>query len=388
MSDRVAGPLGGGERGQSSVLMLGLAGALLAGFLVLSAFGQALGAKGRHQRGADLAAVSAARAMRGVYPRLFEPAALESGAVNPRHLSEAAYRGIARSAAVRAARANGLPLDAADVGFPGATFAPTRVSVAVRGTQRVRVKGSGRRAVRRVAVRARAEAELSPAGPAGMPALAEGGGYEGPLAYRNGKPMRPDVARAFDRMTAAARRESGIALTVTSGFRSDAEQARLFAANPNPKWVAPPRRSLHRLGTRARSRPARSLRVAGPKLGPVRLRQAVRLGALALRLHPQRRQLFGGLRPPPLRKGGRPALGGPAVVRAGALPRRDTRRLPTLQRRRRPARRSDLRRVASTRSRARRPARRESPSSCRGPLARTGCETPSTPRPPSPPRPA
>ena len=119
----------------------------------------------------------------------------------------------------------------------------------VRGEQRVRIQGSGRRAVRRVAVRARAEAELRPTGPAGMPAMADGGGYKGPLAYRNGKPMRPDVARAFDRMAAAARREADITLTVTSGFRSDAEQAKLFAANPNPKWVAPPGRSLHRLGT-------------------------------------------------------------------------------------------------------------------------------------------
>jgi soluble lytic murein transglycosylase-like protein len=34
-----------------------------------------------------------------------------------------------------------------------------------------------------------------------------------------------------------------------SGFRSNAEQAALFAAHPDPKWVAPPGRSLHRLGT-------------------------------------------------------------------------------------------------------------------------------------------
>ncbi len=60
--------------------------------------------------------------------------------------------------------------------------------------------------------------------------------------------MRPDVARAFDRMAAAARRD-GLYLIVTSGYRSDAEQARLFAAHPDPKWVAPPGRSLHRLGT-------------------------------------------------------------------------------------------------------------------------------------------
>jgi soluble lytic murein transglycosylase-like protein len=60
--------------------------------------------------------------------------------------------------------------------------------------------------------------------------------------------MRPDVALAFDRMERAARSD-GIGLIVNSGFRSDAEQARLFAANPDPRWVAPPGKSLHRLGT-------------------------------------------------------------------------------------------------------------------------------------------
>ncbi|MBM3666726.1 MAG: hypothetical protein FJW90_04475, partial [Actinobacteria bacterium] len=82
----------------------------------------------------------------------------------------------------------------------------------------------------------------------GMPAQASGGGYSGPLAYRNGEGMRPDVARAYDLMAAAARR-GGHGLVVNSGFRSDAEQARLFAAHPDPRWVAPPGRSLHRCAT-------------------------------------------------------------------------------------------------------------------------------------------
>jgi LAS superfamily LD-carboxypeptidase LdcB len=51
--------------------------------------------------------------------------------------------------------------------------------------------------------------------------------------------MRPDVAQAFDRMAAAARREAGIALIVISGYRSDAEQARLFAAQPAPQLFRP-----------------------------------------------------------------------------------------------------------------------------------------------------
>ncbi len=46
--------------------------------------------------------------------------------------------------------------------------------------------------------------------------------------------MRPDVAAAFDRMAAAARREAGLYLSVSSGFRSDAEQAVLWNAKPTP----------------------------------------------------------------------------------------------------------------------------------------------------------
>src|ERR687896_2183302 len=60
--------------------------------------------------------------------------------------------------------------------------------------------------------------------------------------------MRPDVAQAFDRMAAAARAD-GISLVITSAFRTDAEQAVLFARNPDPKWVAPPGESLHRNAT-------------------------------------------------------------------------------------------------------------------------------------------
>jgi hypothetical protein len=137
------------------------------------------------------------------------------------------------------------------VSFPDGSFAPTRVTVSVRDEARVRIgAGDGERVRPRIPVRARATAELAPSasGP-GMPATASGGGYSGPLAYRQGKPMRPDVAQAFDRMAAAARSEAGLLLSVTSGFRSDAEQARLFAAHPDPKWVAPPGQSLHRYGT-------------------------------------------------------------------------------------------------------------------------------------------
>jgi Transglycosylase SLT domain/D-alanyl-D-alanine carboxypeptidase len=237
-----------GEDGQASLLLLGVVAALLTGLMVLFAFGQAVGAKGRHQRAADLAAISAAQVMRDSYGRLFEPPLLPNGLPNPRHLSNAAYLALARAAARRGAVRNGLRAGGVTVSFPAVGFAPTRVTVQVRSGATVRVPGDDR--PRPVEVGARATAELAPdLSGLDMPERAAGGGYDGPLAYRQGKPMRPDVALAFDRMAAAARREAGLILIVTSGFRSDAEQARLFAANPDPKWVAPPGQSLHRYGT-------------------------------------------------------------------------------------------------------------------------------------------
>jgi transglycosylase-like protein with SLT domain/D-alanyl-D-alanine carboxypeptidase-like protein/putative Flp pilus-assembly TadE/G-like protein len=238
--------LGSREDGQAALLILGVLAALLLGALVLFGFGRALAARGHAQRGADLAAVSGAQVMRRNFTRLFEPAWLEAGLPNPRHLSNDAYLALARTAALRGARRNGIDPARVSVTFPDNRFAPTRVTVGVSDRAGVRV-GSGRR--RLVAVGARATAEVAVDGGPGIPGQASGGGYSGPLAYRQGKPMRPDVARAFDRMAAAARAEAGLSLLVTSGYRSDAEQARLFAAHPDPKWVAPPGTSLHRFGT-------------------------------------------------------------------------------------------------------------------------------------------
>jgi hypothetical protein len=249
-----------GEAGQAALLLFGVLAALLAGVVVLFGFGQALGARGKHQRAADLAAVSAAQVMRDNYARLFEPPFLRGGVPNPRHLSTPAYLALARAAAQRGGRRNGLPsarLERSptgppraarlEVSFPGGGFAPTRVAVAIRGGGDVRLAAG--RGPDRVDVEARATAELIPAGDLGPSGLADGGGYDGPFAHRQGKPMRPDVALAFDRMAAAARREAGLYLSITSAYRSDAEQAVLWAANPDPKWVAPPGTSLHRYGT-------------------------------------------------------------------------------------------------------------------------------------------
>lgn len=228
------------ERGQALLLLVAAMCAALVAAFVLGGVARGLGAKGRNQRAADLAALGGARAMRADYERLFAPAAI-GGRSNAHHLSRAAYLQRARARALATAELNGA--ERVSVGFPdGNAFAPTRIRVTVRDPATVELAGRQRG----VEVPATAEAQLAPGASV---AFASGAGeYRGPLAYRQGRPMRPDVALAFDRMAAAAARD-GVSLLVVSGFRSNAEQARLFAAHPDPRWVAPPGRSLHRLGT-------------------------------------------------------------------------------------------------------------------------------------------
>ncbi len=222
-------------QGQASILLIGgLAGVLIA-VVIAGAVAMAVGREAAAQRAADLAAVAGAKAMHANYQRLFEPAFIDD-VPNPRHLTKADYLNLGRAAARATATANGAPHTV--ISFPDeSTIAPVRIKVAVRETVEV-----GRERAR---IRVDAEAQLGASAQIGF---AHGGGYEGPLAYRQGKPMRPDVAQAFDRMEQAARQD-GVALAINSGFRSDAEQAVLFARNPNPKMVAPPGQSLHRNGT-------------------------------------------------------------------------------------------------------------------------------------------
>jgi soluble lytic murein transglycosylase-like protein len=226
------------EEGQALLLVVGILAAVLVGSLVLGGAARAIGVRGDRQRAADLGALAAARALRNAYPRVFAPAVIR-GRPNPGHLEREEYLAIGRRLATVTARRNGA--DDVDVTFPGDAFAPLRVRVVVR--DRIEL-GPGAS----VPGDATAEAELVPPGATGPAGPAGVGEYAGPLAYRQGKPMRPDVALAFDRMSAAAAAD-GVNLIVVSGFRSNAEQAKLFAAHPDPKWVARPGQSLHRLGT-------------------------------------------------------------------------------------------------------------------------------------------
>jgi hypothetical protein len=252
-SSRNESERGVARRGQALPALLGAGLILILAALALATIGGAATGRGRVQRAADLAALSAARSMRDDMPGLLAPARLPNGAPNPRHLSRGEYLSRARLAAVDAARRNRVDPARLRIAFPDSTAnPPLRARATISGEIDPEQLPGGQRLADRAPIPVVAKAEAEASAPVsswtGMPSMAEGGGYSGPLVYRDGEGMRPDVAAAFDRMSAAARR-AGIDLVVVSGFRSDAEQAELFARHPDPRWVAPPGHSLHRCAT-------------------------------------------------------------------------------------------------------------------------------------------
>ena len=271
------------QRGQALLMVLGAAFAILFAAALLAALGGALTATARAQRAVDLVALSGARSLRDDFARLFTAPLLPGGAPNPRHLDRREYLTRAAEAAREAATRNGVDPGRVRVSFPdAASFAPLRVRAelvasvdteALRGRPKRRWAGEQASARDAIEIEATAEAVAAPPpASASSRSTARGGGYSGPLAYRQGKPMRPDVALAFDWLAAAALR-AGVWLVINSAYRSDAEQARLYAEHPDPRWVAPPGQSLHRCGTELDLGPSSAYRwlvAHAPRFGFVR----------------------------------------------------------------------------------------------------------------------
>lgn len=236
------------DAGQSSIVAIAVIAAVLAvavGLaLVASALGRGAGMQGR----ADVAALAGAKALADGQQQLL-------GLDGSGAMTSAEYRARATRAVERSAAANRLKVS--KVELLGDQQMPVRVRITAT------TEGAAAESKRKT-LRATAEVVV-----AALPATSGTGDYTGPLAVRQGQRMRPDVAIAFDRMNAAARAD-GVTLVITSGFRSDAEQAVLFARNPDPKWVAPPGKSLHRLGTELDLGPAGSygwLAANAPRFG-------------------------------------------------------------------------------------------------------------------------
>ena len=216
-----------GTRGQATLLLIGGLFVVVAAGTALALVASGVTAHGARQRAADLGALATVRALVDLRPRALEPVR------SPRHLTVSAYVALARAVGRRTAERNGGA--AIDVAVSGGPL-PERATVTVSAP--IELPGGAR-----IGGRARAVAAVAAEG-----AAIGDGEYPGPFALRQGKPMRPDVALAFDRLATAAR-AAGLPLAIASAFRTDAEQARLFAAHPDPKWVARPGTSLHRLGT-------------------------------------------------------------------------------------------------------------------------------------------
>ena len=221
-----------GDRGQSTVvalllltLLIGVASAF---GLVASALGRASDVQGR----ADVASLLAAQAMLDAQPLLYSPD--PNTAITDAELRARAVRAARASAAANELRVRSVDFVGDDGHRLPSDVLPTRV--------RITVVAAGSEGEDRV-VRSTSEVAV-----AALTPTTGGGDYSGALAIRQGQRMRPDVALAFDRMNAAAT-QAGHPLVITSAYRSDAEQAELFRRNPDPKWVARPGTSLHRLGT-------------------------------------------------------------------------------------------------------------------------------------------
>src|SRR4051812_36991901 len=285
--------IGSDEDGQALLLVLGILVAVLLGSLVLGGVARAVGVRGERQRAADLGALAGARALREAYPRVFAPA-LVDGRPNPDHLERAEYVALGRRIALETARRNGA--GDVDVTFPGDAFAPLRVRVVVRDPIVIAPGAS-------VGGTASAEAELVPPGALAGPGAVGPGEYAGPLAYRQGQAVRPRVAPPVGPLGGpdAARRRAGVRPDGRGGGRRRHRPDRRERLSHQRGAGAPVRRpSGSEVGRatrhvvaparhRARPRAVVRVRLARPQRRSLSLRPALLVGAVALRVHAERR---------------------------------------------------------------------------------------------------
>ena len=305
------------EDGQALLLALGGAFALIAAALALVAIAGAVTGKGRAQRAADLAAISAARSMRDDLPRLLAPPALPTGCrirrtsrrptIWPGRASRRSRRR-RRTVSERSGWASPFPTSARS-----RRSAPRR-SWAAGSTARAGEAGGGD-----VEASAVAEAAAPASRTGSMPAMATGGGYSGPLVYRDGggdAPRRRRRLRPHGRGRRGRRARPRRQLRLPLRRRTGGALRR----PSDPTWVAPPGPLAAPLRDRARPRAGIRLRLAGRQRQPLRLRPALfagRPGTTATTA-----------RPPPCSAAGN-AVGAAA---AGGGERRRRRRAPALVR--------------------------------------------------------
>ena len=254
------------ERGQAAPLALAVGMLVVLGAVALFVLGRVQLAAAQAQTAADVAAISAGREMWA-------------------HLGEIAVEGPAGAAkwrarltAVSAAAAAPGGARVESLSIPGGAWPPTAVEVVVSSPG---PRGSRVRAVARAGVVVSAGA--SGGGPVGR---ASGGGYSGPLVYRDGKPMCPAVGAAFDLMDAAAH---GSGVDLVGDQRLSQRRRAGGAVRPPPRPQVGRASRAEPPSGRDRARPQHGqrglgARVAGRERDALRVHPAVLLGALALRV--------------------------------------------------------------------------------------------------------
>ena len=179
--------------------------------------------------------------------------------------SPAAYLARARAAGRATARRNGAQVGGRRAGAGAAARPRDRRRCATRSGCPAACEIGGRaRAVAAVA------AGLAPVGDGeyARAARAAAGQADAPGRRARVRPARRRGARRrASRSSSSAR------------FRTNAEQARLFAAHPDPRWVARPGHVAAPARHRARPRAAGGVRLARGARGPVRVHQAATRGS-------------------------------------------------------------------------------------------------------------
>ena len=219
--------------------------------------------------------------------------AAAAGAADPRRTgcrirltsTKVAYLARARMAAIAAARPTGST-QAAPARLPDASLLRAGAG-----------EGDRRRSTRRwreSASEVEASAVAEAAAPRGTadrrdrrwPAAAATAARSSTATARGCAPTSPPPSTGWRRPP----RADGVDLLVVSGFRSDAEQAALFAAHPDPQLGGAAGSVAAPLRDRARPRSRIRLRLARRQRQPLRLRPALLVGGLALRLRPPARR--------------------------------------------------------------------------------------------------
>jgi hypothetical protein len=172
------------QDGQAPLMLVAAMAATVVGAVLLGGIAQGIGNGGREQRAADLGALAGAPVMHEAFDRLFEPPTLDDAGPNPRHLEAGAFKQMdrrPRSAwrAPTAARTSTSSSPTATPSRPRAFASPCAIPQ--------RTDGGGHH--HEAPIKAAAEAELAPTAqiPTG---IGDAGQYNGPFAFRQGKPMR------------------------------------------------------------------------------------------------------------------------------------------------------------------------------------------------------